>query len=112
MQAVRLASNDFKIFMLVGGATSKIGDPSDKLKERPILHQQVLIENQGKIEAQLEQIFAKTQQRELVELQNLPLELFFGTNQATLTSIYKVLNLQQLSSGDKKTIWKNYLAYI
>lgn len=112
MQAVRLANNNFKIFMLVGGATSKIGDPSDKLKERPILHQQVLEQNQHKIETQLRQIFARTQQTETIGLHILPLQLFFGTNQTVLFSIHKILNLAHLLDGDRQIIWKNYLAHI
>lgn len=108
MQAVRLASNDFKIFMLLGGATSKIGDPSDKLKERPILQAEVLETNQRRIEAQLQRLFSKTETRETLQLAHLPLTSFFATNNELLTAIYQVLNLDSQRDG----MWSSYLAYI
>src|SRR5436305_10583521 len=37
IQTIRFAKEDFQILLVLGGATSKIGDPSDKLKERPHL---------------------------------------------------------------------------
>src|SRR5438128_1581983 len=37
IQTIRFAKEGFKILLVLGGATSKIGDPSDKLKERPQL---------------------------------------------------------------------------
>src|SRR3954453_16379841 len=36
-QTVRFAQEGFTILLVLGGATSKIGDPSDKDKERPLL---------------------------------------------------------------------------
>src|SRR5436190_11821205 len=37
LQTVRFANEGFTILLVLGGATSRIGDPSDKLKERPQL---------------------------------------------------------------------------
>src|SRR4051812_34343072 len=37
IQTIRFAHQGFQILLVLGGATSKIGDPSDKLKERPQL---------------------------------------------------------------------------
>ena len=37
IQTIRFAKEGFQILLVLGGATSKIGDPSDKLKERPYL---------------------------------------------------------------------------
>src|SRR5205809_4440325 len=34
LQTVRFANEGFTVLLVLGGATSKIGDPSDKLKER------------------------------------------------------------------------------
>src|SRR6266516_4008408 len=36
-QTVRFAKEGFAVLLILGGATSKIGDPSDKDKERPLL---------------------------------------------------------------------------
>src|SRR3954465_485994 len=37
IQTIRFAKESFQILLVLGGATSKIGDPSDKLKKRPQL---------------------------------------------------------------------------
>ena len=37
IQTIHFAKENFTILLVLGGATSKIGDPSDKLKERPQL---------------------------------------------------------------------------
>ena len=36
-QTIRFAREGFTVLLVLGGGTSKIGDPSDKLKERPQL---------------------------------------------------------------------------
>lgn len=41
-------------YILVGGATGKIGDPSGKSQERPLLTQETLLENVASIKKQLE----------------------------------------------------------
>src|SRR6185312_17087236 len=37
IQTIRFAKEGFTVLLVLGGATSKIGDPSDKDKERPLL---------------------------------------------------------------------------
>ncbi len=46
-----------KIFLLIGGGTALIGDPSGKEKERPILPTEIIEENKKKIKRQLENFF-------------------------------------------------------
>jgi tyrosyl-tRNA synthetase len=112
MQAVRLAKNNFKIFILLGGATSKIGDPSDKLKERPILQQKIIEENQEKLEKQLLRIFGRNEEKTL-SLKNFPLEHFFINNSNVLKSVYEILNLNHLNNQNEgNKIWENYISYI
>lgn len=112
MQASRLAKINFKIFMLLGGATSKIGDPSDKLKERPILNTEILLENQKKMEAQLKNIFNRNDNKGK-NLKKPPLFSFFQNNEELLKSIYKILELELNFSFEKQNkIWKKYLSKI
>jgi tyrosyl-tRNA synthetase len=101
MQAARLAKNNFKILMLLGGATSKIGDPSDKLKERPILDTKILLENQRRMEEQLRLVFGRNQNKN-VDLKNLPLFSFFQNNENLLKSIYKIFELDLLNKEQNK----------
>src|SRR5437764_1208367 len=37
LQTIRFANEGFTTLLVLGGATSKIGDPSDKLKDLPLL---------------------------------------------------------------------------
>jgi tyrosyl-tRNA synthetase len=46
-----------KIFILLGGGTALIGDPSGKEKERPILSQEEIEKNKEKIKKQLQRFF-------------------------------------------------------
>src|SRR5256885_16472045 len=55
-QTTRFAQAGFTVLLVLGGATSKIGDPSDKLKERPQLTLEKITECQKKIKLQLEKI--------------------------------------------------------
>src|SRR3954468_22851070 len=55
-QTVRFAKEGFKVLLVLGGATSKIGDPSDKDKERPLLAEKLIEDYQEKIKSQLERI--------------------------------------------------------
>jgi tyrosyl-tRNA synthetase len=48
-QAVRFAKEGFTVLLVLGGATSKIGDPSDKDKERPLLAEKDIKNYQEKI---------------------------------------------------------------
>ena len=49
----RFYLNDFKVIIILGGGTAKIGDPSGKVKERPILPLEVLENNKKKIKKQI-----------------------------------------------------------
>src|SRR5215213_4882602 len=49
IQTIRFAKEGFTVLLVLGGATSKIGDPSDKLKERPQLASEKIDEYQKKI---------------------------------------------------------------
>ncbi|GBD34477.1 Tyrosine--tRNA ligase [bacterium HR35] len=49
----RFYLNGFNIIIILGGGTAKIGDPSGKLKERPILPLDVLEKNKKKIRKQI-----------------------------------------------------------
>lgn len=112
MQATRLAKNNFKILLLLGGATSKIGDPSDKLKERPILDTKILLENQKKMEQQLRLIFNRNEIKK-ISLKNLPLYSFFQGNEILLKSIYKILELESIiEEKSKEFVWEKYLSKI
>ncbi|MER3406835.1 MAG: tyrosine--tRNA ligase [Patescibacteria group bacterium] len=53
----RFYLNDFKIIIIVGGGTAKIGDPSGKEKERPILSLEVLEKNKQAIKKEIERFF-------------------------------------------------------
>src|SRR5436853_6359871 len=58
-QTIRFAKEGFKVLLVLGGATSKIGDPSDKDKERPLLEEKQIESYQEKIKSQLERILIK-----------------------------------------------------
>jgi tyrosyl-tRNA synthetase len=49
IQLFRFSKEDFKIIFLIGTSTGKIGDPSDKLKEREILKEENIFSNKLKI---------------------------------------------------------------
>src|SRR3954449_7823096 len=71
-QTVRFAKEGFKILLVLGGATSKIGDPSDKDKERPLLEEKDIKNYQEKIKLQLEKILIEPRKVEKVDF--CPLE--------------------------------------
>jgi len=54
---LRLAQYNYQIFLIIGGGTTLIGDPSFKNKERPILPEETIKSNNSKIKAQLKNIF-------------------------------------------------------
>jgi tyrosyl-tRNA synthetase len=54
----RLAEAGWKAVLLVGGATSLIGDPGGKEEERPLLPRETVQANVKSIEQQVKQIFA------------------------------------------------------
>ena len=58
IQTIRFAHQGFQVLLVLGGATSKIGDPSDKVKERTQLEVRKLVEYQTKIKEQLQKILS------------------------------------------------------
>ncbi|MEG7978618.1 MAG: hypothetical protein NY202_01535 [Mollicutes bacterium UO1] len=100
LQTIRFAKEGFQILLILGGATSRIGDPSDKLKERPQLQLEQLAEFQAKIGVQLERILIKP--RQIEELEAAPLELFYADNPKLLNNIDKVLKIDGNTSNKKK----------
>src|SRR6185437_7814802 len=65
-QTIRFAQEGFQILLVLGGATSKIGDPSDKLKERPLLEVSQIENYRKKIKSQLERILIRPKKTENV----------------------------------------------
>jgi len=96
-QTVRFAKEGFKILLVLGGATSKIGDPSDKDKERPLLEEKQIENYQAKIKSQLERILIKPKKIEKTDVS--PLEKFYSDNPELLDNIYQIL---KINSKDKK----------
>ncbi len=47
-----------RVIVLLGGATAKIGDPSGKSTERPLLEDQVILQNCKGIEENVRRVFA------------------------------------------------------
>ncbi|CAJ0916992.1 166_t:CDS:2 [Entrophospora sp. SA101] len=82
---------DFRIILLLGGATSKIGDPSDKSKERPQLAKNELKNYYQQIEEQITNLLL--QEKKIGKLDFQPLELFYRDNPSLLKGIYQVLEL-------------------
>src|SRR6266508_2335018 len=100
IQTIRFAQEDFQILLVLGGATSKIGDPSDKLKERPQLEAIELKEFQEKITEQLHRILIRPPQIEKVEF--APLELFYADNPGLLNNIYQILKIDNADKKEKQ----------
>jgi len=107
-QTVRFAKEGFKILLVLGGATSKIGDPSDKDKERPLLEEGQIEGYLEKIKSQLERILIKPKKIEKVDFS--PLEQFYQDNPELLNNIYRILKID--SEDKKEKQWENYLRYI
>ena len=99
-QTVRFAKEGFTILLVLGGATSKIGDPSDKDKERPLLAEEDIENYQEKIKSQLEKILIKPKKVEKVDFS--PLEQFYSDNPELLKEIYQILNLRQDDKKEKQ----------
>jgi tyrosyl-tRNA synthetase len=96
-QTIRFAYAGFTILLVLGGATSKIGDPSDKLKERPKLEPEKIDEYQKKIKLQLEKVLIEP--KKIGQLNHAPLELFYPKSPELLGNIYRIL---QINSQDEK----------
>jgi tyrosyl-tRNA synthetase len=99
-QTVRFAKEGFKILLVLGGATSKIGDPSDKDKERPLLAEKDIENYQEKIKLQLERILIKPEKREKVNFS--PLEQFYLDSPELLKKIYEKLSISQAEEKEKQ----------
>ena len=65
IQTIRFAKEGFAVLLVLGGATSKIGDPSDKLKERPQLEARELNKYHQAIKEQITRVFYGRNLREL-----------------------------------------------
>src|SRR3954466_7992431 len=100
IQTIRFAKEDFQILLVLGGATSKIGDPSDKLKERTQLETKKLEDYQKKIKKQLNRILIEPRKIEKPEF--APLELFYGDNLELLSNIYQALAISKEDSKEKQ----------
>ena len=96
-QTIRFAKEGFTVLLVLGGGTSKIGDPSDKDKERPLLNVTQIESYQTKIKSQLERILVKPKRVNPVNFS--PLEQFYSNNPELLSNIYRIL---KINSGDKK----------
>ena len=90
-QTIRFAKAGFKVLLVLGGGTSKIGDPSDKDKERPLLAEKDIKNYQDKIKSQLEKILIKSKKIEKVDFS--PLEQFYQENPELLNNIYQILKI-------------------
>jgi tyrosyl-tRNA synthetase len=115
IQTIRFAKEGFVVLLVLGGATSKIGDPSDKPKERERLETEKLNNYYQKIKSQLTRLIIRSPlaavTAEIAQKTHLsPLELFYSDNQKLLKEIYKILKINSEDEKEKK--WKKYLNYI
>src|SRR4051794_4134124 len=103
LQTVRFANEGFTVLLVLGGATSKIGDPSDKLKERPQLEDKKINQYCQAIKNQITQLVIRPPTSETVSGTNLaPLELFYSDNLELLSNIYQVLEIKMEDNKEKK----------
>ena len=100
IQTVRFAKEGFTILLVLGGATSKIGDPSDKDKERPLLAEEDIENYQEKIKSQLEKILIKP--KKVGKTDFSPLEQFYSDNPELLNDIYQVLKISRSEKKEKQ----------
>src|SRR4051812_690656 len=103
IQTIRFAKEGFTILLVLGGATSKIGDPSDKLKERPQLEADKLSQYHQAIKDQITQIVIRPPSSKATKKVDFaPLELFYRDNPQLLSNIYQVLKIEKEDSVEKK----------
>ena len=103
LQTVRFANEGFTVLLVLGGATSKIGDPSDKLKERPQLEDKKINQYYQAIKNQITRIVTRPPTSETISGTNLaPLELFYSDNPELLNNIYQVLEIKIEDNKEKK----------
>ena len=108
IQTLRFAKEGFQALLVLGGATSKIGDPSDKLKERNQLEINKINDYQEKIKSQLNKLLIEP--RIIKNFEFAPLELFYKDNPELLNNLYQVLDINKQDNKEKQ--WKKYLSYI
>ena len=89
---------------VLGGATSKIGDPSDKDKERPLLEEKQIENYQEKIKLQLERILIKSKKIGKVDFS--PLEQFYSDSAELLKKIYEKLHVRSRTQAVLKYLGK------
>lgn len=111
IQTIRFAEAGFNVLLILGGATSKIGDPSDKLKERPQLETNDLNNYFQAIKNQISRIVFRPTVSEIAKKVNFsPLENFYSDNPELLSNIYQVLGISKENKKQEK--WAKYLGYI
>jgi tyrosyl-tRNA synthetase len=99
-QTVRFARAGFTVLLVLGGATSKIGDPSDKDKERPLLAEKQIEGYQEKIKSQLERILIKS--KGIGKVNFSPLEQFYSDNPKLLNDIYQILKINSQEPKERQ----------
>jgi tyrosyl-tRNA synthetase len=104
IQMIRFVKEGFRAIILLGGATSRIGDPSDKLKERPQLEKKKIEDFTKSIENQLKRILF----REKIDIKDIsskkklsPLENFYQDKEL-IEKIYEVLSIKREESKEAK----------
>ena len=99
-QAVRFAHAGFTVLLVLGGATSKIGDPSDKDEERSLLNDSQVEDYQTKIKSQLKKILIEP--KEIKKGDSFPLEQFYSDTPELLNKIYQILNINSREEKEKQ----------
>jgi len=103
MQTIRFANQGFQVLLVLGGATSKIGDPSDKLKERPQLETEKLSQYYQEIKQQLTRIVVRPATSETINKVGFaPLEQFYSDNPELLINIHNILEINKEDKKEKK----------
>src|SRR6266487_267720 len=92
IQVIRFSLAGFRTILVLGDATSRIGDPSDKLKERPQLPKEKINFYCQEIKNKITRIFSE---REEKEIEFPPLKTFYSDNHELLNNIYQVLELEK-----------------
>lgn len=91
VQSLRFAQKGFKVIIVLGASTSKIGDPSDKDEERPIISEEKITNYTKCIKDQIEKIIYNASFLEFFKY--LPLENFLDNDK--LNNVYEELNLEK-----------------
>src|SRR5271154_2763663 len=103
LQTIRFAKEGFQILLVLGGATSKVVDPSDKLKERPQLEDKKINQYYQAIKDQITRVVIRPPASEEIKGVNFsPLELFYADNPQLLNAIYQVLKINKEDNTEKK----------